>query len=182
MFQDVASEAAVIVTVPAADPIIGAHRERYDAAARVGVPAHATIVYPFKPVEVLTAHDVRVLENLCATTPPVELTLSRTAGFGADVLYLAPQDPDPLVALTRLVAGVFPDYPPYRGAHPDVVPHVTIGHGEPDALRAAEHDVRRSLPIHQRVCAVELWSGPPLDSGRGPWRRVSTFPLTGSAR
>ena len=179
MTQESASESALIVTVPAAEAAIAPYRAVFDAAARLGVPAHLTLLYPFRPVEVLTAHDVRLLENLFGGTPPYDLVLARTAWFGDEVLYLAPEDPGRYVGLTRMVVDAFPDYPPYGGAYEQVVPHVTIGQGDVVELRAAEDDVRRSLPIGQRVASVELWSGPPLETGRGPWRRVSAFPLGG---
>jgi hypothetical protein len=37
-----ASQSAVIVTVPAAEDVLGRHRARFDVAAGWGVPAHVT--------------------------------------------------------------------------------------------------------------------------------------------
>jgi hypothetical protein len=37
-----ASQSAVIVTVPAAEDVVGRHRARFDVAAGWGVPAHVT--------------------------------------------------------------------------------------------------------------------------------------------
>ena len=42
---------ALIVRVPEAEALTGALRERLDASARVGVPAHIKLVYPFVEVD-----------------------------------------------------------------------------------------------------------------------------------
>jgi hypothetical protein len=42
-------ETALLVLVPAAEPAVGGHRARLDVAARDGVPAHITVLYPFLP-------------------------------------------------------------------------------------------------------------------------------------
>src|SRR5580658_9294142 len=39
-------ESALLVLVPAAEPAVGQHRARLDGAARDGVPAHITVLYP----------------------------------------------------------------------------------------------------------------------------------------
>ena len=42
-----ASESAVIVPVPEAEPAVGGLRAALDRAAVWGVPAHVTLLYPF---------------------------------------------------------------------------------------------------------------------------------------
>lgn len=94
------------------------------------------------------------------------------------MLFVELLDPRPLLALTAAVADAFPDYLPYAGAHETVVPHLTIGHDqEVSRLRAAERVVRAGLPFTQPVRHLELWAGPPLASGRGPWQPVQRYPL-----
>ena len=41
------SESALVVLVPAAEPCVGALRLRYDPVARLGMPAHVTLLHPF---------------------------------------------------------------------------------------------------------------------------------------
>jgi len=45
----VATEAALLVMCPVADPLVGRYRHLYDSAAHVGIPAHITVDYPFRP-------------------------------------------------------------------------------------------------------------------------------------
>ena len=42
-------ETALLLPVPAAESSVGQHRARLDQAARDGVPAHITVLYPFLP-------------------------------------------------------------------------------------------------------------------------------------
>ena len=123
----VPNESALLVRVPAAELGVSRHRDRYDAAARVGVPAHVTIAYPFKPTELLTSIDLDALTDVFARFRPVEVTFARTAWFGDEVLYLEPSDPRPLLALTGAIEKAFPKYPIYGGGYQTVHPHLTVG-------------------------------------------------------
>lgn len=44
---DLPTHTAVIAAIPAAEPAVGPHRAHLDRAARWGVPAHVTVLYPF---------------------------------------------------------------------------------------------------------------------------------------
>lgn len=171
-------ESALIVPCPAADPALGHHRARLDRAAEVGVPAHVTVLYPFRP-EPAVDDDER-LRALLAAVPAWTTCFDRTAWFDDAVLYLAPADPAPFVELTAVVAAAFPEHPPYGGAFATVVPHLTVGSSERDvdALRAAERAVLPRLPIEQAVDHVELWCGPALATApAASWRRRASYRL-----
>jgi hypothetical protein len=168
----------LLIRIPAAEPAVSRQRNQFDAAAGVGVPAHVTIAYPFKPVELLTRDDMDALTRLFHRFQPVEVTFPTTAWFGDEVLYLEPANPLPLSALTAAVEGVYPEYPIYGGAHEVVHPHLTVGHShDRDALTAAERDLLEFLPVKQLVNRVELWRGPPPATGLGRWTHVKTFHL-----
>ncbi len=174
----VPNESALLVRVPAAELGVSRHRDRYDAAARVGVPAHVTIAYPFKPTELLTSIDLDALTDVFARFRPVEVTFARTAWFGDEVLYLEPSDPRPLLALTGAIEKAFPKYPIYGGAYQTVHPHLTVGQtSDRAALLAVERDVLGFLPVRHFVSGVELWQGPALATGLGRWTHAQTFPL-----
>ncbi|GAA3068340.1 hypothetical protein GCM10020254_10100 [Streptomyces goshikiensis] len=42
-----AGQTGLIVTIPEAEPVVRAWRERLDPGARAGVPAHVTVLFPF---------------------------------------------------------------------------------------------------------------------------------------
>ena len=172
-----ATETAVLVLVPEAEAAVGDHRAHLDVAASWGVPAHLSIVYPFvPPAEV----DDDVLARLAAavgTVPAFDCTFPRTAWFGDDVLWLAPDPVAPLLHLIQAVVAAFPAYLPYGGIHGDPLPHLTVGErrlGDAGELAAAESAVRQQLPVSARVDSAVLLAG---RHEPGSWRAVTNLPL-----
>jgi hypothetical protein len=174
-------EAALIVACPAADAAVGDQRSHLDRAAHVGVPAHLTVTYPFKPN--LVAEDHRTLTELFLSFQTFAVRGERTGWFDDTVVFVEPVDPIPVLALTEAVQAAFPAYPIYGGAFEEVVPHLTIGHDQPpDVLRAAEHAVLHRLPFRQVVDHVELGTGPALATAPArSWHRVRDYFLGASS-
>ena len=171
-------ESALLLRCPAAEGAVAAQRARLDRAAAVGVPAHVTVTYPFRPAALLTAAEHLRLSRLFAGLPSFSLTGARTAWFGGEVVYVELVEAGAVRSLVDAVTTAFPEHPPYGGAFADVVPHLTIGHDHDVAtLRAAADAVGARLPFVQHVDQVELWSGPPPVSGHGRWRLVRAYPL-----
>jgi hypothetical protein len=168
-------QSGLIVEVPEAEPAVARHRERLDANALLGIPAHITVLFPFMPPETIDPATLRQLEHLFAAVSRFRFQLDDTDWFGHDALWLAPHDPRPFRALTNRVYQAFPAFPPYKGEFHDVVAHLTIGHGHPvDELRAAEKAVQAHLPIDAHAAAVTLMI---QQSARGQWTRAATFTL-----
>jgi 2'-5' RNA ligase len=173
-------ESALLLLVPAADAAVGAQRARLDSSARDGVPAHVTVLYPFLPPAEIGPEVLAELAGLFAAVPRFSFTLDQVRWFGDSVVWLGPSDESPFRVLTGLAVAAYPSCPPYRGAHEDVVPHLTIGHlGGPTGLRAAAEEVRPLLPIATEATEVTLMAGPtPGRSGPpGQWQTVASFPL-----
>ncbi len=170
------TEAALIVLVPEAEPLVGALRLQHDPAATLGVPAHITINYPFLP-GVDPGEDLYpALSSLFATCTPFQFTFKRAARFPA-VLYLAPEPAAPLIRLIDRVAAAFPESPPYGGRFESTIPHLTIAHNEDQrALKAVERKLAEQsaeyLPLSVRV--EEVWL---LDNRTGTWQKRKAFPL-----
>jgi 2'-5' RNA ligase len=143
------------VEIPDAEPTVAELRDRLDANAGLGIPAHVTVIYPFVPAGSVS-----------------QFRLDRVGWFGEDVVWLGPHDPRPFRVLTERVFAEFPDYPPFEGRFADVVPHLTVGHGHPVAeLRAAEEAIRPHLPIEGTVTTVSLMTSGPA----GRWRRTGRW-------
>lgn len=173
---DPPARSGLVVPVPEVEPVVGAHRAVLDAHARLGVPAHVTVLFPFVDPDDLDAAVLVRLAEVLAAVPAFDHRFTRTAWFDDAVLWLAPEDPRPFVALTRAVTAAFPGHPPFGGAHgDDVVPHLTVGHGrDPAELRAAESVVRPRLPVAGRADRVLLLAQP---TAGAPFDTVATFPL-----
>jgi 2'-5' RNA ligase superfamily len=174
-------ETALLLPVPAAEPAVGQHRARFDEAARDGVPAHITVLYPFLSPAGIDEALLASLGRLFAGLASFEFTLDKIRWFGDELVWLGPRDPAPFTALTDLVFAAYPSCPPYGGRHAEVIPHLTIGHlGGPEALRAAAESVGPYLPIEAAAAEVILMAGPrPGIAGTPPgqWRTAATFPL-----
>ncbi|WP_410590197.1 2'-5' RNA ligase family protein [Amycolatopsis sp. lyj-23] len=170
-----ATETAVIVPVPAAEPVVGRHRRELDRSAVWGVPAHVTVVYPFLPPDRITPAVVADLGDVL--TGAFECVFPRVAWFGREVVWLAPEPAGPFRALTRRVWRKFPECPPYGGAHPEIVPHLTIGstrRADEAALSRAAADVTAELPIRASIDRVRLIAG---NTSPDSWRTVAGFAL-----
>jgi hypothetical protein len=163
-------ETALVVLVPEAERIVAAHRLRHDPAAADGVPAHVTVLYPFR-TEVDDA-TISAVAAIAAAVPAFDLTFRTTARFPGVVLYLDPEPTAPLHELIARATAAFPDCPPYGGTIPEPIPHLTVADGVDGPTAAAlDAEVRAGLPITSRVDHLTLISGPP------PWRIVGHFAL-----
>jgi 2'-5' RNA ligase len=173
--SEAARQSGLVVLVPEAEPAVAGHRRILDASARLGVPAHVTVLFPFVPPEMIEPDVVSRLEALCARGEPFDYRFAQTAWFGDEVLWLAPDDPQPFRALTEAVHEAFPAHPPFGGLFEEVIPHLTIGYG-PDrtVLRAAEESVAARLPIRGRATEVVLLT---QGTAGGRWTRWAAFPL-----
>lgn len=154
------TESALIVAVPEAEHAVGRFRAALDRAAAWGVPAHVTVLYPFLPPQRIDDDVLATLTRLFAATPPFEVSFADVDWFADTVVWLAPRPADAFRQLTAAVWRLFPQTPPYGGAHADVVPHLTIGHDAPkDVLAQAAEAVTAQLPIRAAVGSVRLIAG-----------------------
>ena len=174
-----ASESALVVLAPEAEPIVKAYRDEHDPAAALGVPAHLTVLVPFHPLAMAPALLAR-LKQLFAEFAPFDYELRELRRFPG-TLYLAPEPAEPFRRLTRRAAETFPDFPPYGGRYRDIVPHLTVAQMEDEArldLAAAHfHAVcAAGLPLRLRVEAVTL-----LEYHQNVWQIAAAFPLGAAA-
>jgi len=171
------TESAVLVQVPAAEPLVSRHRARLDSAAELGVPAHVTILSPFMPPSAITSTTLAILAEAVAPVTAFDCQFAATAWFGTDVLWLAPRPDEPFRALIRAVSAAFPGYLPFGGAYGEAIPHLTVGNrpaGGSAVLRAAEAEVVPVLPIAARISQVHLMAG---STAPGSWRVLAELPL-----
>src|SRR5262249_46465844 len=107
-------ESALIVRAPEAEPHVAHLRERDDPAARLGVPAHITLLLPFFPPERITVAVRSQIRAIASATTAFSFRLVGPRRFPG-MLYLAPEPAAPFVELTEALVRRFPDFPPYGG-------------------------------------------------------------------
>ncbi len=167
---------ALVMLVPEAEALVKAFRDKYDPSAAEGMPAHVTVLYPFKKLEHIGEDVMAVLHSLFSRHPGFRFSLGALQRFPT-VLYLAPHPETPFKALTRAVADRYPETPPSGGAFSDIVPHLTIAQAN-DAQRLDEisAEFQRAaggeLPIHGYVEKVWL-----MAKQEGRWRPQRAFAL-----
>ncbi len=162
-------ESALIIPVQEAEPLVGSYRERYDPSAAAGMVAHVTLLYPFAPPSLITDDLIDKLRGLIARFDQLELEFEEICTF-PDTLYLAPEPRTRLVAIMQALFDAFPDYPPYGGIFPEVIPHLTVAQSENTQelellAEQFETDAAGHLPIESIVQSVDLW-----DNSSGLWR------------
>jgi 2'-5' RNA ligase len=171
------AESAFIVCVPEAESYVAALRERFDASARLGVPAHITVLYPFMPPEQIDAVTVKAVQELLKHIRPFTFTLNRVGRFPG-AAYLAPQPAESFAALTKTFVARFPHFPPYRGAFQAIIPHLTVAQGGEEEAATAEASLQQQLtqqgPVHSSCTAVTL-----IENSSGRWRAQHVFNLAG---
>jgi 2'-5' RNA ligase len=167
-------ETALVVTVPEAEPLVSDWRAEYDWSAQRGVPAHITILYPFAPTEKVDESLLDQLRELFAAEAPISFELARVARF-PEVAWLAPEPSKPFSALVELVAARFPGYPPYEGAHDEIIPHLTVAEGGPELQDRVEAAIAEHLPISAHASHVAFL----FEGDDGLWREAHRFPLSG---
>jgi hypothetical protein len=163
---------AIVVPVSDAEPAVGTWRDRYDASAPFGMPAHVTVLYPFLPEDRLTKAVVDRLKAICADSLVLAVELRETRRFPG-MLYLAPEPDDGFRRLTEAVAGEWPETPPYGGAHDDNIPHLTVAHDlSDDELDEVDRVVTAALPISTHLTSASLYV---FDGAR--WRVHDVLPF-----
>lgn len=169
------TETAIIVAVPAAEPLVSDHRLVLDPAAGLGVPAHVTVLYPFVAPAALNEQVIAQVRRVASRLPAVQANFSGIGWFDTQVVYLVPEPGDWFRGATAAMHDAFPQCPPYRGIYEDVVPHLTLGDGgDVDAMRRAAEEVQRGLPVADPIDRLLLIGGSAVP---GSWRTLRKLPL-----
>jgi len=153
---------ALIVEVPEAEPAVAALRLEHDPMARLGVPAHVTILFPFAAPDDV---DEQAITEVLAPFAGFSFALDRVERFDEGPVWLHPEPSEPFAELTDAFAARWPEHPPYEGVHETVIPHLT--------LSVDPIDVQVAVPIDCVVQAVTLLE----EDGDGRWSVRRRFEL-----
>lgn len=164
-------ESAIVVrvSVPAA---IERLRRDHDRAARLGVPPHVTILYPFVPVTELTPAIRDDLARIAGEFRSFRVTFFEAVRW-AGLVCLMPEPSAPFTGLIDRVGACFPEHPPYAGAISEVIPHLTVVESTSVPLDEVVAGAAGSLPFDAAADALEVLAQ--VDGGR--WRRRWRLPF-----
>lgn len=171
------NESTLLVEVEAAEAAVGHWRRRYDPAARQGIPAHVTVLYPFVPPASLGQREMAVLAELAGRFERQPCMLDAISEFPG-VVWLRPNPDDLFRRLTMALVAMFPAHPPYGGRHPDSPPHVTVGQftvpEDQARVRAAlDAEIGGRLPLTCEATALSLYAS----DRTGTWSLMNRFPF-----
>ncbi len=146
-------------------------RRRCVPDAMAGLPAHATLLYPFAGQEAL---DEAVRSKLVSAVSSHAEFSFRLAGLGRwpGVLFAAVEPEDPFRSLYADLLAAFPEFPSSGGRF-EFVPHVTIA-VEPaaSAPETARDPAWQSLPVVHRASRADL-----IVRGATGWDVKWSFPM-----
>ena len=144
-----------------------------DPPAPFGIPAHITLLFPFRPAHWLGPDAVDDLATLFRAVPLSEFALTHVGRFGTRVLYLAPEPAAPFVDLTKQLSTRF-DLLPYGRADGGRTPHLTVARSDdPAFLDQVEAALAPSLPLPFTL--HEAWLMERDEAGY--WHLSVTFPF-----
>lgn len=141
------------------------------------MPAHVTALFPFRPPSVIARAELERLATVAAATPRHRYALAGIDEFpGVIFLRLFPDEWFRQLTLTLFDA--FPDCPPYGGAYPEVVPHLTIAQLKANEsqtnLRAIiDTAIATSLPVACEATSLSLF----ISDRDGYWQVAHRFPF-----
>ena len=170
-------ESTLVILVPEAEGLVQSFRNRYDPAAKAGMPAHITLLYPFKSREEIDGLVLDTLSHCFSHFQQFKFSLAKIDQFPGETLYLVPEPEDPFRELTLGIWGHYQETPPYRGRYSTVIPHLGVATliGDQELAEVAcefEQVAQGRLPIQGRATEVTL-----MDSRSGRWVINNTFRL-----
>ena len=149
----------LVIPVPELNPWVRERTAFYDRSFLADDPsfvnAHITLLGPWLPKP--TATDLASVRAIAAGTRPFDFVLDDIAAFPGGIIYLRPLPSAPFTDLTAKLVAAFPAYPPYAGAFPDPIPHLTLDQiGDQVSLASVRACLSDLVPIRARASHIDL--------------------------
>jgi hypothetical protein len=151
-------------------------RRQHDRAASLGVPAHVTILYPWRDARSLTTEDRAALDEIARSTRSFDVRFAAVRRWPG-IIYLEPDPAWPFNALIDRVSLRFPEFPPYGGSITEVIPHLTLVENADAPLDGIGPTAAARLPFTRTVLALDVL----VEGADGHWRPRWRLPLASPA-
>ena len=170
------SRSAIVVPIrlPAALERI---RLEHVANARLGVPAHITLLFPFTSPATIESVTLSRVATAIQGTRAFDAVFREVRVWDAGddrpgVVWLAPEPVQPFHGLIGALTDAFPEHPPYEGAHADVIPHLTVAE-EAVGLETVAAEAARFIGFRRHVASASLL----VEGHDGRWATRRRFAL-----
>jgi len=169
---------ALFALVPEAEPHVAHLRERFDPAARRGLGAHITILYPLLAPERLDQGALRRVAEIAAGVGAFRFKLTHVARFPSTI-YLAPKPASRFADLHERFHEAFPALD--AGPHAAYVPHLSVARNLAGDDHGVDAELKSLLARHGPIdCVCSRLSL--MENGTGLWREVHGFELAQGAQ
>lgn len=160
----------IVITVPEAEPAVDLLRREHTKDGAEGMPAHVTLIYPFTDDSQLVAGRISEVRAVLERFSSFEFELSAVRRFDnlpdESYVWLAPSPSEPFIEIVEALASAFPENPPYGGAYPAIVPHLSVAASTNESLLDHVADqIADALPIKARAEAARI-----LQQVHGVWK------------
>ena len=161
--------------VPEAEPVVASFRDQFDPAARRGLGAHITLIYPFIDSELLTPGLLARVRDVVADLPAPMFRLQEVRTFPS-VVWLAPEPAKAITQIASALERAFPDHPKGGGAFPEFVPHLSVARQVQQEQAAVINELEARIadhgPIYGWCESMSL-----LVSENRRWRELASYPF-----
>jgi 2'-5' RNA ligase len=169
-----------MIPVPEAEPSVAFLRRALAADGAEGMPPHVTLIYPFTDDSRLASGRISEVQAVVRRFRSFEFSFAEVRRFDnlprESYVWLAPTPALPFVEMVEALAEAFPEHPPFGGAFPTIVPHLTVAASTDETkLRHVEASLSASLPIKASATTVSI-----MEQVDGTWRLVADAPLAQS--
>ena len=93
------------ILVPETEGLVRSFHDKYDPAAKAGMPAHITLLYPFKSSNEINGLVLDTLRQCFSSFQPFKFSLMAINYFPGETLYLVPEPEDSFRELTLGIWG-----------------------------------------------------------------------------
>ena len=169
------AESGFVVFVPEAERLVNALRLKHDESARLGVPAHITVLFPFMEPTTISSGVAQTCARAIASHRSFPFRLGSVGRFPATA-YLEPKPAAQFIALTQALFKAFPKFPPFRGEFASVIPHLTVAHGSAVEAELVVATLKEHLAAVREVSSV-CSSVVLMENSSGIWKPMHVFPL-----
>jgi len=169
------TQSSIELQFPHLSPLLSPWRDAHEAR---GIRPHVSLLYPWRTAPV-SDRDINAVRAAIAHCTAFPITFSAIGRFPRErVLYLRIQDNVALRALMHAIHDAFPETPPYRGEHREVVPHLTIVTAGADfQLDQLEREIRLKLDAHLPLSVHAQSVIVAQENLNGIWSNVAELPL-----
>ncbi len=136
-------QTGLILAVPDLVEAVDAWRQATLPGVPLEVPPHMSVLYPWVEREP-AGEDCERVQAATRHLRPFVVTFGEVGTFPGFV-WLRPEPAQAVRAVYEAVAAAFNEFPPYAGAHAEVIPHLTVATCEPGDTAALAARVKAAL-------------------------------------